>query len=312
MGALNPKVGVAVSFGPSGNAIDDTIAHAQSAAQAGIGTIWIGQRFDYDAIAVAGLIAREVSDVGVGTSAVPIFSRHPLNVAAQAQTAQAAAHGRFQLGLALGAARLVQAPYGEEYRRPITRLEEFLIVIRQLLSTGAADFHGTEISSTTSMPTALPGATPIPPILVAALGPRALAVSGRLADGILPNLAGPTVLERQLIPALNTAAHEAGRPQPRVVALVPAVVSADADTARDSLTAAMSLYDTIPSYRRVLADGGYTHASDLALVGSPRQIREGLQRYFDVGATEVILTQTGLLGAEAQIRTWEAAAEIGR
>ncbi|ACY23511.1 F420-dependent oxidoreductase [Gordonia bronchialis DSM 43247] len=309
-GMNSPVIGTSLWFAQPENAVDETIVRAQVAADAGLGKVWLGQRFDYDAITLTALIAREVSGIGVGVSAVPIFSRHPINVAAAAQTAQAASHGRFELGLALGAAPLIEGTYGVDFRRPVRRLEEFLTIIGSLLRTGSSDFRGTEISSTTPLPTGLPGAEPVPPILVAALGPRALEVSGRLADGILPNLAGPSVLEQHIVPVVATAARESGRPEPRIVPLVPALVTDDPAAAFDQLSTATALYDTIPSYRRVLDLGGHTRAAELGLIGDARHVADGLRRYFDAGATEIILTQTATLGPDAEKRTWEAAAGV--
>ena len=51
----------------------------------------------------------------MGTSAIPVFGRHPLLLATGATTAQAATHGRFHLGLALGAPVFVEEPFGMPY-----------------------------------------------------------------------------------------------------------------------------------------------------------------------------------------------------
>ncbi|MDF0529742.1 TIGR03564 family F420-dependent LLM class oxidoreductase [Tsukamurella sp. 8F] len=307
-----PVVGTALSFQPGGNAVDDVVAAARVATESGLGTVWLGQRFDYDAISLAGIIGREVPTIGVGTSAVPIFGRQPLLVAAAAQTAQAATHGRFRLGLALGSATFTEKAFGQPFRRPAQRLEEFLTVTREVLTTGTVEFHGTEIDTETPMPTALPGAEPVPEILVAALGARALAVSGRLADGILPYLADPAVLRHHILPDLTRAATEAGRPVPRVVALVPAVVTDDRTAGRAAFTQTMAFYDRIPSYRRVIELSGGDSAADLALVGTADEVRDGLRRYLDAGAAEVVVTQTGLMGPDAERATWEAVADLAR
>lgn len=94
------------------NIIDTAVQQAREAADFGLRSVWFGQRFDYDAIALAGIVGREVPDLAVGTAAVPIFGRHPLLVAVQAQTTQAATHGRFALGLALGASAFVESVSG--------------------------------------------------------------------------------------------------------------------------------------------------------------------------------------------------------
>ncbi|SIS20490.1 TIGR03564 family F420-dependent LLM class oxidoreductase [Williamsia sterculiae] len=304
------RVGTALSFPGTGNAVDNVVEHAREAVAAGLGAVWLGQRFDYDAIALAGLIGREVPGVAVGSSAVPIFGRQPLLVAAQTQTTQAATHGRFELGLALGTRSTTEAAFGVQYRKPARRLEEFLTATRRLLHTGGVDYHGTEIDTVSPLPTGLPGAEPAP-ILVAAMGPRALAVTGRLADGILPFLADPSALEHHVIPALTVAADEAGRPRPRVVALVPALVTDDPASGRAALADATAFYDQIPSYRRVIELGDGRRAADVGLVGSAAEVQDGLRRYLDAGATELVVTQTGLLGPDVEAATWAAAAIVG-
>ncbi|GAB17649.1 putative F420-dependent oxidoreductase [Gordonia effusa NBRC 100432] len=305
-------IGAALSTPEFGNAVDHGVDSARAAKESGLSGIWLGQRFDYDAIALAGIIGREVDDITVGTSAVPIFGRHPLIVAGQAQTAQAATHGRFQYGLALGAAALTEKAFGVEFRRPAKRLADFLTITRSVLETGEVDYRGTEISAVSPIPTTLAGVDSPPPVLVAALGPRVLEVAGRFADGILPFLAGPKVLETQIIPTLAGAAVDAGRPPPRVVALVPALVTDDPDAGRAALAAATSFYEQIPSYQRVIELSGARRAVELGLVGSADEVRAGLRDYLAAGATEIVLTQTDSLGPQTERATWEAAAVLGR
>lgn len=107
-----------------------------------------------DSPQLAAIVGREVPGLHVGTSAIPVFGRHPLLVSSQAQTAQAATHGRYHLGLALGTKLLTEAGFGIPFERPIARLREFLVALRQLTETGAADFHGELLTATT--PTAGP------------------------------------------------------------------------------------------------------------------------------------------------------------
>lgn len=85
------------------NVVDDLVAQASRAHDLGVHQVWLGQQHDHDAIALAALVGAAVPGLGVGTSVVPINLRHPLIVASLAQTAQAASHGNFSLGLGLGA-----------------------------------------------------------------------------------------------------------------------------------------------------------------------------------------------------------------
>jgi F420-dependent oxidoreductase-like protein len=304
------KIGAALYPGRTGNAVDNVVAQARQAEAAGLSSVWLGQRFDYDAIGLAGLVGREAPGLAVGTSAVPIFARHPILVASQAQTAQAATHGRFALGLALGARAFVEPVFGVPYDRPVRRLAEFLTVLRSLTETGTADFHGETLTAAPPRSAAVPGAEPAVPLLVAAMGPQALRVTGELADGTLPFLAGPRTLGEHIVPAVTAAAARAGRPAPRVAALVAGVVTADVDAARETAAQQLAFYDRIPSYQRVVALEGASKAAELLVAGDEETVAAEIRRYFDAGATEVVLTQSDLTGPADQARTWRALGDL--
>src|SRR4029453_3737283 len=95
-------IGLTLSPAHSPNAVDTYIESAELAAQAGVGAVWIGQFFDVDALSIAALVGRALPDFSFGTAVVPVYPRHPLVLATQALTAQAASRGRFQLGLGMG------------------------------------------------------------------------------------------------------------------------------------------------------------------------------------------------------------------
>jgi alkanesulfonate monooxygenase SsuD/methylene tetrahydromethanopterin reductase-like flavin-dependent oxidoreductase (luciferase family) len=85
------------------NVVDDVVAQASRPYDLGVRQVWLSQQNDHDAIALAALVGAAVPGLGVGTAVVPINPRHPLIVASEAQTAQAASRGNFSLGLGLGA-----------------------------------------------------------------------------------------------------------------------------------------------------------------------------------------------------------------
>lgn len=294
--------------------IDSTVRLAREARDAGLHSAWFGQTFAYDSPSLAAIVGREVPGLQVGTSAIPVFGRHPLLVSSQAQTAQAATGGRYHLGLALGTKHLTETGFGLPYERPIGLLREFLTALRPLLETGSADFHGELLTATTPYSAAVPGARPPVPILVAAMGPQALRVSGELADGILPFLAGPRALAEHIVPAVTAAAAGAGRPAPRIVALVPGVVTtkAEAGAVREKAAEALALYERIPSYQRAIERSGAGRAAELAVIGDEETVAEEVRRYREAGATEVVFTATELNGEEARVRTWKLLGELSR
>ncbi|WP_415823078.1 TIGR03564 family F420-dependent LLM class oxidoreductase, partial [Mycobacterium senriense] len=193
------------------NLVDDVIAQAKRAHDLEVAQVWLPQQQNYDAIALAALVGAAVPGLGVGTSVVPINPRHPLIIASLAQTAQAAAHGNFSLGLGLGARQVERPAFGTDWPNTITRLREHLTILASVFDTGGVDFHGSELSASPTWPVRVPGGTPIP-VYVAAMGPKALRVTGELADGTLPYLAGPRTIGEFIVPEITKAAAEAGRP----------------------------------------------------------------------------------------------------
>lgn len=292
--------------------IDDTVLLAREARDAGLHSAWFGQSFAYDSPSLAAIVGREVPGLQVGTSAIPIFGRHPLIVSSQAQTAQAATGGRYHLGIALGTRHLTEDGFGIPYERPVRLLREFLTALRPLVETGSADFHGELLTATTPWPAAVPGAEPPVPLLVAAMGPQTLRVSGELADGVLPFLAGPRALAEDIVPTVTAAAEAAGRPAPRIVAIVPGVVTADPEGVREKAAEALALYERIPSYQRVIERSGGTRAADLAVIGEEETVAAAVRHYREAGATEVVFTATHLGGEADRVRTWKLLGELSR
>src|SRR3954454_16170292 len=271
------------------NVVDDAVSQARRAHDLGVRQVWVAQQFDHDAIALAALIGAAVPGLGVGTSVVPINPRHPLIVASLAQTAQAAAHGNFSLGLGLGAHEPERQAFGTSWPNTITRLREHLTVLRSIFDTGVVNFTGNEISAQPGWPVRVAGGTPVP-VYVAAMGPKALQVTGELADGTLPYLAGPRTIAEFIEPAISKSAADAGRRKPRIIAQVPAILSDNVDAARNFAAEQLSFYAAIPSYQKVIAREGVAIAADLAAVGSPESVRRQLQSYLNAGATDVVLS----------------------
>jgi F420-dependent oxidoreductase-like protein len=295
------RYGVTLAGTAGDNLVEAAVAEAREAAGYGVGSVWTGQRLDYDAIGLAGLVGAQVPGIEVGVSAVPVFARHPLLVASQAQTTQAATGGRFHLAVALGAPPIVERAFGLPWERPVARLREFLTVLGPLLRGEPVEHEGELITARSMLPTHVRGASATP-VLVAAMAPKALRVAGELADGTVPYLAGPRALAEHVVPAITAAAADAGRPAPRIVALVPAAVTTSAD-ARRTMADGLAFYTQFESYRRVLALNGTENPADLALIGDEDTVAAGLRAYAEAGATEIVLTAHHDLDAATQSRT---------
>ncbi|KKK49480.1 hypothetical protein LCGC14_3134620, partial [marine sediment metagenome] len=91
---------IAVFFGGT-NDVQGQVEAAVEAEQDGFDGIWFGQIFGPDVLTVIAMAGQKTSRIELGTSVVPTYPRHPLVMAQQALTAQAATGGRFSLGIGL-------------------------------------------------------------------------------------------------------------------------------------------------------------------------------------------------------------------
>jgi F420-dependent oxidoreductase-like protein len=199
--------------------------------------------------------------------------------------------------------------FGTDFPNTITRLREHLTILASVFNTGGVDFHGSELHASPTWPVQVPGGTPIP-VYVAAMGPKALRVTGELADGTLPYLAGPRTLGEFIVPEITRAAAEAGRPAPRVIAAVPVLLSDDVDGARATAAQQLSFYEAIPSYRNVIAREGLTSVVDLAAVGPEESVARQLGRYRDAGATDIVLSPLDRSASADREALWRLAAAL--
>jgi F420-dependent oxidoreductase-like protein len=204
------------------------------AEAAGFATAWSGQLLGPDALVVLALAGRVTRRIELGTWVVPTPPRHPVALAQQAATVQAASSGRLALGIGVSHRPVVAERLGLPFDRPLAQLREYLAVLRPLLAGEEVDHRGESYRVRVRLE--LPAGAP-PPILVGALGPRMLDLAGSAADGAAIWLGGPRYLETFAIPRLRAAARAAGRPAPRIACGLPVAVTRAGPKARASAEA---------------------------------------------------------------------------
>jgi F420-dependent oxidoreductase-like protein len=286
------RIGIQVgAAGRAENAIDGLVESVKDAAAAGVDA-WLAQLSDIDALTALAAVAREVDGVRLGTAVVPTYPRHPMVMAMQALTVQAASKGRFTLGIGLSHQVVIEGMYGIAYDKPIRHMREYLEILMPLLHTGACSFEGQELTARTMGPLRVAGAEP-PGVLVAAMGTQMLELAGRLTDGTVLWMVGPKTIADHIAPTINKAAEAAGRAAPRVVVGLPVSVTADPEGAREKAGASFGLYDNLPAYRAMLDKEGAGGPADVAIVGDEDQVANQLRRLEYIGATELSLTVFG-------------------
>ncbi len=267
---------------------NDVQAHLRGAVEAeedGFDSIWYGQVFGPDVVTVAALAGQRTTRIEIGTSVVPTYPRHPVIMAQQALTAQAATNGRFTLGIGLSHRPVVEGMLGLSYDRPAAHMREYLSVLQPLLKEGRCSFEGEFFRVRASAQ--VPG-TPPPSVLIAALAPVMLRLAGEMADGTVTWMAGPKTLETHIVPRIGAAAQAAGRPRPRVVAGLPVAVTDDVAAAREKAARSFQIYGTLPNYQRVLNIEGAAGPADVALIGNEAAVEKQLRGVAGAGATDFL------------------------
>jgi F420-dependent oxidoreductase-like protein len=279
------RIGISLGEVPAaGRDAAGILAQARRAEADGFASGWFNSTAAWDAIVAAAIAGTVTERIELGTSVVPIQLRHPVALAQAALSAQAAAGGRFALGIGLSHGFALEGRFGLPARRSVGQMEEQLAVLTALAHTGKADHRGDFYQVSTEL--AVPGASPFP-ILVAALGPRMLALAGGRADGTITWMTGPRALAEHIAPRINEAAADAGRPPPRIVAGLPVAVTRDVAAARASAGHVFAVYGDVPSYRAMMDREGAEGPSDLAVIGDEDGVGGQLRRLEEAGATDL-------------------------
>jgi coenzyme F420-dependent glucose-6-phosphate dehydrogenase len=254
-----------------------------------------------------GAAGQATSRIGLGTSVLtPTFRYHPAVVAQAMGTLGAMFPGRIWLGVGTGES-LNEAPLGTAWpdtKERFARLKEAVELIQTLLTTDRVTFDGTYYRTVNATIYDRP-VTPIP-ISIAAAGPAAARLAGRVADGMICTSGKGMELYRDtLLPAVAEGARAAGRDVAEVELTIEMKVSFDTDLerARDdtrhwaalalSPEEKMGVEDPVEMER--LADALPTEraASRWIVSSDPDEHVERIRPYLDLGFTHLIFHAPG-------------------
>jgi 5,10-methylenetetrahydromethanopterin reductase len=292
------KIGI---FGgdTAGRTIDEVVADARAAETDGFASYALPQIFALDAMGVLAVVGREVPRISLATAVVPTYSRHPLTMAQQALTVQAASGGRFVLGIGLSHQLVIEGMFGLSFDKPVRHMREYLSVLMPLIHDGKASFKGETIRTEASI-----GVEPRIPcqVLVAALGEQMLKLAGTVTDGTVTWMTGPATLASHTVPIISAAAAAAGRAAPQIASSLPICVTNDIDAARVRAARDFQVYGFLPSYRAMLDREGAEGPADVAIVGDDATVEKAVRALADAGVTEYVASIYGSREERARTR----------
>lgn len=195
-------------------AVDRSVDLARIADGAGIDSIWVLEDPDgWDAFSVLGAMARVTDRVRLGTGVTNPYYRHPSLIAASVTTLDMLSEGRAFLGLGRGQAEWYRTALGMQVGKPARALAETVDLVRQWWSPEmrATSADGATEYAVAGWERVIRPVQDHVPVFIAAVGPLALRLAGRLADGVLFNDLASLPYMEDAIATVRDSARGAGR-----------------------------------------------------------------------------------------------------
>lgn len=295
--------------------MDAAIEFAQAAEDGGYSYLSMSEVTGHNAVAMQGAIGARTSEIGITNDVISPFGRSPALLGQTAATVQQLTGGRYRLGLGASSPPLAERWHGREFERPLRRLRESIEIIDQVLSGERVDYSG-DIFDLGGLKPEFDPIEPKPGVDVASLGPKSVEMTGRFADGWVPQLFTPDGLKERL-EDLERGAELGGRSLDdlRVTPTYRCCVLDDGDRARalarDQLVFMLAAYG--PYYRESVARQGWEDVTTtiherwedgdregakealpdelldkLVGAGTPAEVRERIQQFTEIDAVDAV------------------------
>lgn len=247
-----------------------------------------------DGLGLCEALALTTERIPFGTGIANIYMRHVSDYAQTASLIQELSGGRFRFGVGVSHQPVNQRA-GLEAGPPLADMREFLTQLSQVPRVGE-----------------------LPPVVVAALRKRMVALGGELGGGIIFANAARSHMAESLS---HLPAARAADPDFFVGNMIPTCISDDVEAAAAVNRRTLSGYVALPNYRNYWKEAGYVEEmeaiekaleagerervpallserwlSDTTLYGSASTVREGLEAWFEAGVRTPILVPSSAVG----------------
>ncbi|NUB93171.1 TIGR04024 family LLM class F420-dependent oxidoreductase [Haloterrigena sp. SYSU A558-1] len=308
--------------------VDSIVDYTRRAEEGGYDCAWLPETWGRDGVTVLTAMAERTAEIDIGSSILNTYSRSPALLGQTAATLQEVSDGRFRLGLGPSGPVVIENWHGMEYGNPLRRTRETVEIVRQVLSGETVDYDGDDFQLSGFRLRCEPPETR-PPIEVTGMGPKAVELAGRFADGWHGIMLTPEGMADRVEDIERGA--ELGDRDPdevQVTAGVTCCALEDAERARELARQHVAFYvgGMGTFYRDALERQGYDAAGDvhdawqdgdreralelvdehvlddLCAVGDPETARERLERYEAVDGIDAVAVSFPRGADEEEIR----------
>jgi probable F420-dependent oxidoreductase len=260
----------------------------------GYSALWVPDTVGRDPFAHIAHLANQTTSLVFATGIASIFQRHPGAMKQAAYTLAEQTGDRFVLGLGVSHAPMVAGVRRLDYSKPRSQMSAYLE------SMAASPYRSPESVTVTT-----------PPTVLAALGPKMLALAAESADGAHPYWTTPehTAEARTIL-----------GPDKLLCVEQKVVLSTDPAAAREAANAALAMYAKLPNYRNNWIRLGFSeeeiehrdHRFVDAVVawGDEAAVRSRISAHYDAGADHVCIQ---VLSADGSgLTDWHALEVLAR
>lgn len=166
---------------------------ARAAETAGYDLVLGPESWGREAFTRLGYLAARTETIRLGTGIIPVHSRSPALIAQGAATLDEITDGRAVLGLGLSGPSVIENWHGMEFRPALRRQRETIDIVRRVLTGEEVTYDGDLFNLEHFRLRFEPPRSSIP-IYVAAQGETNMELTGRFADGWMPNRIPASVL----------------------------------------------------------------------------------------------------------------------
>ncbi|WP_309064619.1 LLM class flavin-dependent oxidoreductase [Microbacterium sp.] len=233
-----PALSIQLSnHGDAARVVDDVVR----AEAAGVRRAWLSEDlFHRGAMPTAAAALARTRDIEIAFGVLASQHRHPASLAMDIRSLCELGHGRVIVGLGAGVAErgaLIDKPASP----PLRIVDEAVTALRTLLSGDALTQQGV-LHSANGLRLSPAEHMEVPPVYVAAVGPKALAQAGRRMDGAVLTMMCSQEHARWAAQEVQAAARDAGREAVPVVAYIPIAVDADGARARSRMRGVLGYF----------------------------------------------------------------------
>ncbi len=254
---------------------------ARVADASGYDSIWFAENpFNRGVLPAASACAAATARVRIGIGVFNPYNRHPTLIAMEIGALDELAQGRARLGLGSGIAAATER-MGLSTDRPLAAARDAIMIVRAMLAGEEVSYSG-RVFSAHKAKLEYQALRPDMPLLMAGRGEQALALCGKIADGLMISNMCPPQFTRAAVEAVDEAARAAQRPAPaEIVQYVPCAVRSD--RAEAHRLAKATIGEMLPSFwalaqRVPAAMAALLRAADLSepdFAGAVARLRAG-------------------------------------